>query len=289
MLVHDLIQLIKSRPDPDVVYHYTTPDGLLGLLSDQSIWSTDVRYLSDAREFDCTVDLVHAELDALRAKYSAGHPEVRLLDELENVLKAAPDIRLYVSSFSEHGNLLSQWRAYCPPTGGFALGITPAVLRQKSGHMLFPCVYDPERRHFLIGEAVGRILNRYRVEGGPQEQEPERLIRIAGYAAEFFGGVLLLAACFKDAGFKEEAEWRPIIRSSIEGESRPLFRTGRSGLVPYVHTPLALGDRRLRIDEVIVGPNPHDALAKQAVVTLLDNLGVVHDGVRLSGIPYRAW
>jgi hypothetical protein len=37
--------------DDDFLYHYTTPDGLIGIVETQTLWATDVFYLNDSEEF----------------------------------------------------------------------------------------------------------------------------------------------------------------------------------------------------------------------------------------------
>ena len=35
----------------DIVYHYTSPDGILNILRDKTLWFTDCQYLNDIEEF----------------------------------------------------------------------------------------------------------------------------------------------------------------------------------------------------------------------------------------------
>jgi hypothetical protein len=101
---------------------------------------------------------------------------------------------------------------------------------------------------------------------------------------------LLLASVFKHPSFSEEEEWRLIVPShSLAQLGLALrFRDGRSGIVPYVAVPLTSEASALEVHEVMIGPNPHQALAKQAVKSLLEANGVAHKGVFVSDIPFRA-
>ena len=36
----------------DVLYHYTTSEGLLGILRDDKLWATDIFHLNDSSEFE---------------------------------------------------------------------------------------------------------------------------------------------------------------------------------------------------------------------------------------------
>ena len=41
-----------------IIYHYTSPIGLVGIIEKKCMWATDLRYLNDASEFSYTVDLI---------------------------------------------------------------------------------------------------------------------------------------------------------------------------------------------------------------------------------------
>ena len=282
--------MIMIHEDPErVVYHYTSPEGLLGMVTNRNIWSTDVRYLSDASEFKYTLTLAEHELDEFRATCTDAHSEALLINELLLSLTRAPRSRLYVASFSSEKNRLSQWRAYCPATGGFSAGIKSGALGAASRNRLLPCIYDEAEQHRLFAWVLSQILDRYRAGKPALRFAPEHPDPFAGYTEDFLGGVLLLAASFKHPSFREESEWRLVTQRAPNGEPLPLYRTGRSGIVPYIETPLSLRKEPTQIHEIIVGPNPHEDLAREAVESLLHSHGIDHTGVHLSGIPYRTW
>jgi hypothetical protein len=43
---------------------------------------------------------------------------------------------VFVTSFSEEGNLLSQWRAYSGASGGYSIGFSRSYLRSVGEHFL---------------------------------------------------------------------------------------------------------------------------------------------------------
>jgi hypothetical protein len=53
------------RTPPPVLYHYSTQQGLLGIIRDKEIWASHTQYLNDVREFRHALDLVKEELSAL--------------------------------------------------------------------------------------------------------------------------------------------------------------------------------------------------------------------------------
>lgn len=39
-------------PHPsELLYHYTSAEGVLGITSPDSLWATNIRYMNDSREF----------------------------------------------------------------------------------------------------------------------------------------------------------------------------------------------------------------------------------------------
>ena len=113
-------QLRRARK-PRVVYHYTSANGLLGLLKSEKMWATDIRYLNDSQEFDFGSNLISSRLKA-RYKSTASKLRRRLFAAFVDSLSMVSNLPICIASFSAVGDLLSQWRAYCPLSGGFSVG-----------------------------------------------------------------------------------------------------------------------------------------------------------------------
>ena len=59
---HSVLTEILARQPPDVLYHYTTQAGLLGIISQKEIWATHTQYLNDRREYLHAIELVRQEI-----------------------------------------------------------------------------------------------------------------------------------------------------------------------------------------------------------------------------------
>ena len=273
-----LLKTLAQTPRPSVLYHYTSPDGLFGIVKSARIWATDIRYLNDALEFNYGLDLIRSSVE-VRQKRTSDVNELALYSEFANDLSVAVTFRVFAASLSAKCDLLSQWRAYCPPTGGFAIGFESALLTTTPNCWLIPCVYDPKAQLKLVNDFVDSCLDVYTKL---RVSSPE----LDTY--QFFGGSLLLAAALKDSGFSEETEWR-LVGIGFDDEHAPEFRLGRSGIVPYIELPVGSSEAPRQIGDVIVGPSPHSTLSKDATTALLRRYGVQHDGVKLSRVPFRPW
>ena len=71
------------------------------------------RYLNDQREFRHAIDLVKDELSLMvREANAETKPFVEEMDEAMREHDGMESINVCVCSFSEKGDILSQWRAY---------------------------------------------------------------------------------------------------------------------------------------------------------------------------------
>ena len=282
----------RSGRQPDLVYHYTTDSGLLGIIREKCLWATDIRYLNDSKELHYTLELASGHLQQLqRGTYP--EQEANLLEEWHRAISNVQRFPVYVAAFSRHQDKLSQWRAYGRGTG-YAIGFTPQVLWQATigfTHIgaWFRCVYSKDEQLDLLNEATTHLLEAFRSTKIPDP--PDDVTHRMGFEIAFFYHLFTLAACFKHPSFEEEDEWRLVFQEMRSEKQIPHrhLREGRRMIVPYLKVPLTLKDGTLRLDELIVGPTPHKDLAVEAVRLLLDQEGVVHDGVKPSETPFRDW
>jgi len=190
-------------------------------------------------------------------------------------------LNCFVCSFSEQGNLLSQWRSYCPSSGGLSLGFDKQYLQELAsdqGGTLLPCIYSKEEQRSVLRELLNEALQRFRADIG----SVDRGLLSNREAAMLWPKVAELAARAKDPGFYEEKEWRFVFRRS-EKYPKPLqFRAGRKTITPYV----CLNFPKLRPTKLYVGPSSNAQLAEHSVRWLLSNCDVSSGIVERSAIPY---
>ena len=70
-------------------------------------------------------------------------------------------INVCVCSFSEEGDILSQWRAYGDGVAKFSIGFSGALLRQVSAQMNFllvPCLYREVKQRELVRALLELVL-----------------------------------------------------------------------------------------------------------------------------------
>jgi Protein of unknown function (DUF2971) len=267
---------------PEIVYHYCGPDGLLGILRSRHIWATSMRHLNDTSEQRYAAEQIRAVAKRIAWATSADPaalPAALLIDRAEETIS-------YVACFSEHDDLLSQWRAYAPAEGGFAVGIQASSLSYGGDWLFGHCEYDCASHD----QAVEAILRDHPKLVDPGESLDRLLEANDPQVGSLIAALLTLVPLRKHPGFSEEAEWR-IVRGPFEAERHPTeFRVSRGAVIPYQCIPLAENDADLPIAEVVVGPSP-DVRERTygAIRMLLDQYGLKKCDLRVSKIPYRGW
>jgi hypothetical protein len=216
---------------------------------------------------------------------------------------------VFVTSFSEKGNLLSQWRAYSGGSGGYSIGFTRSHIRAAGAHFLdgrpgrfysdsnplIGCRYCDEEEEKCLQDDVENLVTSYIKEAISTKQSSLETA-IKGFntpgaiAAKYFPPLGRLAAITKDKAFREEAEWRLAFHLNRNDTHSDLeFRPGRSMLTPYFRVLLEWEGQPINLREIIVGPCPHRDEAMNSVQMLLKKQGISGVEVKDSKIPYRNW
>jgi len=201
---------------------------------------------------------------------------------------------LFTCSFTEAGNLLSQWRAYCPPSAGVSLGFDVHELMSAAdaqGFQLVKCIYEREPQIALVNDWVNVVLaTKHDKEDGPSKSHPSQSYHSHFRANE--EAFLKVAARMKHFGFSEEREWRLVSRVGRDLRDPKLkFRAGKTSLIPFVdfEPPLTQGGA-LSLKQVYIGPAQDHNISFNSIAWFLTNSGAkVSKGIYACGIPLRNW
>lgn len=160
--------------DADVLFHYTTAEGLRGVLSSGCLWATDVRYLNDTVEFEYGRRLAIEKLLGIRERVAFSSAHVREVSEAIQALERVKP-RVFAASLAVGGDLLSLWRGYCRPRDAYAIGFDRRALQrvvQRRNCRLECVIYSPgaqwECLHSVEAEAArrsGPLPSRLQQEG----------------------------------------------------------------------------------------------------------------------------
>jgi len=130
----------KESAYPEILYHYTTQQGLLGILHSKAMWLSNLHYLNDTSEFIYSINLakkyIEERIKLLERTGLLSPPPAlgsspnhhNLYGHLD-ILDDFNAIPIYICSFSREGDQLGQWRGYCNNGSGFSIGFDYKKLR----------------------------------------------------------------------------------------------------------------------------------------------------------------
>ncbi len=305
---------MKTSEAHSELWHYTTAEGLLGILQSKQLWATRIEFLNDSEEFV-------GFFDSVLPGIVASIPDIdhhALSSALRDVLLGG--FRTFTSSFSaidagdtdkdwltENGRL-SQWRGY-GAGGGYALVFDTAKLEEclLQESLLFTdtqlSLFDAEYG-MHSPESICHDENKSRLSA-LMEELPKLLMKIQTNAdiddsahKLFVEYLLPLATARKNRAFREEREVRlavtfpdPIRHSTaerIDAHRRPAVHHAcrRGNTVPYVRLFEAQGLASLPVKRIVIGPHREKIGRQVAVESLLHASGFSSTDVVVSKIPY---
>lgn len=277
------------------LYHYTSLAGLIGVLDTGELWASELRSLNDTTELTRGLDLL--------ARAASEHPNSASDDQVRRQFVEWIEQRsgygpmMFAAAFTEEGNLLSQWRGYCPAGAGVSFGVSYAHITACASANRFrlgKCIYEPVRQKELARIFTDLVLEAARVEGPNTRLDPSQSYHSTFYRLE--EQVLHWCALMKHDAFRAEMEWRAVSEAHVDyvrGTGASIrYRVGSSMLIPYVGFSLRNVAGIVPVDTLITGPTPHPDRATESMQRLVArHMQGLHGPwqSRYCQIPYRAW
>jgi hypothetical protein len=276
------------------LFHYTDSGGLLGIVTSEKMWFTDLFHLNDPSELGFGADIAG---DILQERSAGGEAVARFCRWANHVLvKSGGEIfRFYVASFSRKENDLSQWRAYADDARGVAIGLDPSLFQVVEASGLSDIEkYFVARVHYgrdlcmrRVSEAIDQAIGIFG-EGIPLVSSREEEGRFGEALVHQLAAPLLwYAATCKHEAYAHEEETRLLLINDVDMLARHTeARVRGSKLVPYIPVPLRVRSPGA-LTKIIVGPASRD-LAEDAVQALLRRFRISTGIVEKSEIPYTS-
>jgi len=276
-------ELIESKSTrPEHFYHYTTAEGLLGILSPKDkqleFWLTDSRYLNDSEEYIGGLGVGRECLNKSR------HSKLPLLINAKESLKSHNG-RICVLSLSSKGNLLSQWRAYSED-GGYSLKLKSKLFKgpdHLAYRYLAECIYFKEQLEDKVKKSIEWYVEQCQ-QASHGKSDTESKYILSHCSSGLSNLIRTLASVFKHESFKEECEWRHVFQHPDPDAQEIQLRPRNGLLVPYTSVNFATES----LESIIVAPGFRELLAKSAAEDLLQLQCFKHEcQVESSGSPFR--
>lgn len=254
----------------ETLYHYTTIQGLKGIIEDKELWLTDVRFLNDPDEINAGMSVVDKGLGAAIESFSSDKPEREFLSQLKEIWKGFgfPNHHTFVTSLTEAGDDLSQWRLYGDGGKGCALGFdlstSESVDSVRPSVMILRCFYSEDEFFSTVlefGREFAKGAVKYAKHYGGFASTVDNACRdlLVGGGSYFVEQMLGLATRYKSKGFEPENEWRFVYICPANTAGTGLkFRTRGERLIPYKSFSIRNeegAENSITLVEVLVGPS----------------------------------
>jgi len=306
--------LIKGFADPcdKIIYHYTSAEGLMGIIGNNEIWLTNTAFVNDTSECKALKQkFKDQEIPSFTNNDVKDHWKELICDPIYSF----HDEDTYVISFSGDRESLAQWRAY----GYFCIGFRAKDLINRKFN-LYRCVYSEK-------EIKDWLLEKEGVE------EWQKVCKKDFKSVAAFNLIYAASRKYKNECFKDEQEvrlmttshhsWEPYVKSAAMFRNDPpihyRFHPAYKIPVPYVkffiegiyeqesqtleesqETSAQLKARKLSeernkkrpllpITEILIGPMIHQKKAETACKILLKDRGYENVTVKQSDMPYRGF
>jgi hypothetical protein len=303
----------KPLPPNGFLYHYTTAQGLKGIIEKNELWATSAYFLNDSTEIVYGCRVLKEALEEWMARDQRGEESLSLglarqLKDVfgEHLLNMKLVQPIFLCCFCENDNVLNQWIAY-GKSSGYSFGFQVPTVREGFRPEPNTCTsqwvkveYDKGEQLKSCRTILDSILAIFDDEGIARAISAIGAHPLFGYNKIFRIIVDMLIeeiVSFKNEAFKGENEWRVVVRQrewvkqgTDDGSSvvKPVhFRCSSSGaLIPYVRLIPSNEGGKLPIACVRSGPTKDTITTDLAVSLLLQENGFSVP-IRRSDIPLR--
>jgi hypothetical protein len=239
---------LHELPEKKILFHYTTINGLKGILENRTLWLGHAACFKDASEIKYGRNLL------INIVQNTIHRESRkdIQDLLQNIILHAEAFTSnsihhpFICCFCESSNLLSQWREYAGRGGGYCLGFefTSATriassLENKGDEkrpFLRKVIYDEKLQRELIQKYLEDVINATKraLDTSNHNMTIDPIHRCSVMAVQAVNLFLDMLACFKHPAFASEEEWRLIwVTAEFFKPENLRFREENGELYPY--------------------------------------------------------
>jgi hypothetical protein len=284
--------------DDLILYHYTKPDGLLSIVKNRSIWSTNIRFLSDPFELEYGRKIIFNKVKNHydREENSTIKKILKRLYEWDEAFKNL--FPTYISCFSKKNDLLNQWKLYANEGHGYNIGILfnsednetkysrcikslspnrPTILRKV--------IYDPEEQVDIIEDFIVKIV--LGIKDAMKNQNTFDLGVAEMISMKIFNYFIEMMVCIKSPSFKEEQEWR-LIDMPLKHEDLPKFinfRISNDRTTPYHNTHIyeeRNDSLEFPVQSIKIGPMLDEVRTRRALEIFLNSMSVQSNEITLN-------
>lgn len=275
-----------------LAFHYTSPTGLLGILSNKSVWFSNCDYLNDASEsdyfFNLSSTIFGSSSSSKIVENFSFRSYVMAMFHSNDRNKGRESFsreseRRYVFSLSVSEDALPLWNNYTKTTDatGYNIGfnikelIESITLSSNQTLLIGRVIYIKEHQEELLNELLDDYLKLY------QKYQNSYQRKYLYEAVE--DNILIYSVFMKDAAFKCEDEFRVAIFEKGDVASDLVFREKSGAFMPYISKNIDL----VSISSIMISPTTRADFVKSSVTSMSKHFGIESLEIKSSTIPLR--
>ena len=264
----------------DYLYHYTDINGCLGILNNKTLWASNAFFLNDSSEINYGLELSYPLFKSFYSSLKSERAKEILKEFNDDFPEFVLSSNLFLISFCEDGDLLSQWRGYSQNNDGVSIRFNLPILRTFPKVNLLKVVYD-ENIQINILNHLFELLNEL-----IEYLEKGKNISFLPYFTLWISIFTTMILTLKDCSFSEEKEWRIIYNHDAAGNNKNIeYRIRNNYILPYIQIDkLNLIDL---VNEITIGPSSSFNIIIKSINYFLYMNNYHFIGINQSKIPYR--
>lgn len=251
-----------ARKRPQIVYHYCSLETFYNIITNSTIRLSNIVKSNDYEEMTYILPQVIDMCDTLLYKYNMKLSNDYILEDnfVKNLFESTFNelsLNCYVMCFSEHSDLLSQWRGYANDACGVSIGFNtdcffPLAKNVQSNYNFSQVYYSIEKTREQIYKYI-----KEKVHDKWSDDDRKNSLNIMNTTHNLCLIMLYNAVFYKNPTFAEEAEWRLVyypfgnirgakIKTDYVDRMSETFVTSKSG--GFIRNPMSF---RLSKDKII--------------------------------------
>ena len=288
-LYDEFMQELRNRKlnNRKSFFHYTSGEGLNGILKNKKIWFSHTKFLNDEQERRYTYKILIDEINKM-PKSDFNESLIKYYDEnsdaKNNVNTNYFEHEYYLACFSNNKDSLSLWNYYTKNENSVGFNIEFDKDALISALNLSPMdvhgqvIYEEKEQRKLIKN----ILIKYNEEF--KKIDKNNISAIANICVDISLLISFYSLFFKHPAFKHEEEYRIAIgKNKIYNNHKCLFRAYKNLFIPYFEREFPSSS----IKSITISPTQKQKITKESLNLMLNEMN--YNGVKIinSDIPLR--
>lgn len=277
------------------IHHYTSPEGLKGILTDKEIWFSNTKFLNDSSENNYIYSLFPRYCDT----YSESLLDYKFFEIINTIAEHYLNRdfccidgnrlwaeNIFVASFSKDNDNLILWNYYTKNAGNIGYNITfynqpfdinPSCFKYIYGEVIYKKKEQQELlKNIILTYNSTYINNKSLIENDKKVRD--------NFILHFINIIELYNIFFKHPKYENEKEYRWALYNICNYSALgPNYRLFNGIFIPYIKIPF---DKEMLV-QVGVGPAGNKELLQKSVDLFVDSVGFSHIHSWTSHIPLR--